>query len=322
MIQMTKRMLAAFACAFALGTAADEFPSRPITIVVAYQPGGANDIMARAVAKQLSAAVGQPVLVENKPGAGGNLGATYVARSAPNGYTILNAPISLLSINQWLYKDLQYNAERDFAPVTEIGSVPNMLIVSNTLPVSNVKELIAYAKANPGKLNFASMGTGTTGHLSGELFKMMAGVQMTHVPYKGSGPALADLLGGHVQLMFDNLPTALPLAREGKVKGIAVTSRTRHPLAPDVPTLDELGLSGFEASPWFGFVVPSGTPKPIVERLHAELVKALRDPEVAQSLGKVGLSIVASSPAEFAAFISSESQRWRQVVERSGAKQD
>lgn len=321
-MRTARLLLVLAACALGLGAFADEFPARPITIVVAYNPGGANDIMARAVAARMSASIGQPVVVENKPGAGGNVGAAHVARSAPTGYTVLNAPISLLSINQWLYRDLPYSAERDFAPVTQIGSVPNMLIVSKALDVSSVDDLIAYGKANPGKLFFASMGTGTTGHLSGELFKMMTGVRMNHVPYKGSGPALADLLGGHVHLMFDNLPTALPLVKEGKVKGLAVTSRTRHPLAPDVPTLDELGLKGFDASPWFGFVVPSATPKPVIERLNAEFVKALRDPAVAESLRKSGLTIVANSPAEFGAFIASETSRWREVVEKSGARVD
>ncbi len=240
--------------------AAQDFPSKPITVVVPYAPGGTNDIIARSVSAKMAQSLGQPVVVENKPGASGALGAGFVARAAADGYTILTAPSNVLVINNWVYKNLPYNTARDFAPLSVAGYVPNMLIVHPSVPASSVQELIAYAKANPGKLNFGSFGTGTTGHLSGELFKMMANVDMVHVPYQGSAPALRDLLGGQVQLMFDNMPTALPLARDGKVKPLAVTSKVRSPMAQEVPTLDESGLKGFDATPWFAFVAPKATP--------------------------------------------------------------
>jgi tripartite-type tricarboxylate transporter receptor subunit TctC len=260
--------------------------------------------------------------VENRPGASGSIGAAYVAKAPPDGYTVLTAPISLLAINKWIYKNLPYDAERDFVPVTNAGSVPNMLILHPSVPAGSVQELIAHMKANPGKVNFASMGTGTTGHLSGELFKLMAKVNIVHVPYKGSAPALQDLLGGQVQLMFDNMPTAIKLAQSGKVKGLALTSTEPHPLAPGVPTLDASGLQGFDVTAWFGFVAPAGTPGPVVEKLNGEIVKALRDPKVSEGLTKLGVTIVADRPEQFAAFMAKESRKWKEVVERSGAKVD
>ncbi len=300
--------------------AAQDYPSKPITVVVPYAPGGTNDIIARSVSAKMAQSLGQPVVVENKPGASGALGAGFVARAAADGYTILTAPSNVLVINNWVYKNLPYNTARDFAPLSVAGYVPNMLIVHPSVPASSVQELIAYAKANPGKLNFGSFGTGTTGHLSGELFKMMANVDMVHVPYQGSAPALRDLLGGQVQLMFDNMPTALPLARDGKVKPLAVTSKVRSPMAQEVPTLDESGLKGFDATPGFAFVAPKATPKAVQEKLNAEIVKALRDPEVNTQLTRLGVGIIANTTAEFAAFIESESDKWRKVVEKSGAR--
>jgi len=317
-----KLILMAMACMSAHTALAQQYPSRPISVVVPYAPGGTNDIIARLVSAKMSESMGQPVTVENKPGASGNLGATFVAKAAPDGYTILTAPISLLAINKWMYKNLQYDSERDFAPITNAGSVPNMLIVHPSVPVSSVQELIGYAKANPGKLNFASMGSGTTGHLSGELFKLMAQVSLTHVPYKGSAPALKDLLGGQVQLMFDNMPTAIRLAQDGKVKGLALTSMSQHPQAPGMPTLDASGLRGFDVTAWFGFVAPAATPRPVIDRLHAEIVKGLRDPKVSETLVKAGVTIVANRPEEFAAFMAAESRKWKDVVEKSGARAD
>ncbi|MBI4294278.1 MAG: tripartite tricarboxylate transporter substrate binding protein [Betaproteobacteria bacterium] len=310
--------------ALALGSAAhaQQFPSRPITFVVPYAPGGTNDIIARAVAAKMTTNLGQSAFVENKPGASGNIGAAFVAKSAPDGYTVLVAPISLLAINKWVYKNLSFDSDKDFAPITNAGSVPNMLIAHPSVSASSVAQLIAFAKANPGKLNFASMGTGTTGHLSGELFKLMSGVNIVHVPYKGSGPALQDLIGGQVQLMFDNMPTAIKLAQSGKVKGLALTSTGRHPLAPEVPTLHASGLPGFDVTAWFGFVAPAATPRPIVDTLNAEIVKALRDPKVSGNLTALGVTIVANKPEEFRAYIAAESKKWKEVVEKSGAKLD
>jgi tripartite-type tricarboxylate transporter receptor subunit TctC len=301
---------------------AQSFPSRQVTIVVPYLPGGTNDIIARTLTPKLSDALGQPVVVENKPGAGGNLGSALVAKSKPDGHTLLMAPVSVLAINRWLYKDQGFDAEKDIIPVVNAGSVPNMLLAHPSVPASSVKDLIALAKAQPNAINFASMGAGSTGHLCGEMFKIAVNVQATHVPYKGSAPALQDLLAGTVQIMFDNLPTALPRVRNGQLKGLAVTSIKRNPLAPDVPTMDEAGVPGYEATAWFGVVAPGGTPKAVIDRLNAEFVKALRDTQNAARLEAQGLGIIADTPEHFAAYIAAESQKWRKVVVASGAKAD
>jgi tripartite-type tricarboxylate transporter receptor subunit TctC len=311
-----------FAACVAAAAQAQGFPSRPITIVVPYAPGGTNDIMARAVAAKMADAFGLPVLVENKPGAGGNIGAAHVAKSAPDGHTLLTASVGVYAINKWLQKSLPYDPEKDFAPITNGGSVPNMLIANPGLAVKDVRELIAYARANPGRVAFASMGSGTTGHLAGELFRQMTGADLLHVPYKGSAPALQDLLGGQVQLMFDNMPTALKLAQSGKVKGLALTSLRPHALAPGVPTLDAAGLKGFDVTAWFGFSAPAATPRPVIERLNSEMVRALRDPAVSAPLTQLGVNIVADSAAEFAAYMAAESRKWKEVVERAGIKLD
>ena len=301
---------------------AQSFPSRQISIFVPFLPVGTNDIIARLVGAKMSESIGHPVVVDNKPGATGNVGANFVAKSAPDGYTILALSVGVLSINKWIYSNMQFDPDKDLAPITNAGSVPNMLLVHPSVPAGSVKELIAFAKAKPGALNFASQGTGSTGHLCGEMLNILAEVKTTHVPYKGSAPALNDLLGGQVQMMFDNLPTALPHMKSGKLRGLAVTSRTRHPLAPEVPTLEEAGLPGFEATAWFGFVAPGGTPRPILERLNAEIVKALRNPAVAERLTAAGVNIIANSIDEFAAFAAAESSKWRKVVQASGAKAD
>jgi tripartite-type tricarboxylate transporter receptor subunit TctC len=301
---------------------AQTFPNKQITIVVPYAPGGTNDIIARVVAQKMSENVGQPVIVENKPGAGGNVGAAHVARSAPDGYTILTAPVGILAINKYIYRNAGFDPDKDFTPITVAGSVPNVLLVNPSVPARNMEELLRYIRANPGKLNFASMGSGTTGHLSGEMFKMLATLDLVHAPYKGSGPALADLLAGHVQMMFDNLPTALPHVKSGKLRAFAVTSATRHPSLPDVPTLAEAGVPGFEATAWFGFVAPAATPRPVVEKLNAEMVKALRDPMVKEKMDAQGVHIVANSTADFSRQIASESAKWKKVVDRSGARAD
>src|SRR5437660_7664528 len=238
----------------ALGQAA--YPTKPVRLVVPYPPGGTTDLLARAAAQKLSEAWGQQVIVANRPGAAGNIGAELVARSAPDGYTLLMGTVGTHAINASLYAKMPYDHVKDFAPVILVAGVPNVLVVNPQLPVNTVPGLVAYAKANPGKLNFASSGSGTSIHLSGELFKTMTGVQMTHVPYKGSAPALTDLIGGQVQLMFDNLPSALPQIKGGKLRAIAVTSTKRAPALPDIPTMAESGLPGFEASSWFGVLAP------------------------------------------------------------------
>lgn len=309
----------AFLC-MSLTAHAQEFPTKAITLIVPYAPGGTNDIIARSVAAKMSTNIGKPVVVENRSGAGGNVGSHFVAKAAPDGYTLLTAPIGILAINKWLYSNLGYDPDKEFAPITLAGSVPNVLLVNPSVPAADIKELISYAKGHPKDITFASMGTGTTGHLNGEMLKMLANVDIQHVPYRGSAPALQDLMGGHVKIMFDNLPTALPLAKSGKLKAFAVTSATRSSSLPDVPTLQESGVAGFDATAWFGFVAPAATPKPIMDKLNAEMVKALKDPEVADKLQAQGVTIVANTQAEFADVIARESKVWKEVVERSGAK--
>ena len=301
---------------------AQAFPSRPITVVVPYLPGGTNDIIVRTLTPKLTEALGQAVVIENRPGAGGNLGAAYVAKAKPDGHTLVIASVGVFAINKWMAKESGFDPDKDLVPVVNTGSVPNMLLVHPSVPVSSVKDLVALAKAKPNTINFASMGSGSTGHLCGEMFKMAVQVQATHIAYKGSAPALQDLLAGTVQMMFDNLPTALPRAKNGQLKGLAVTSAKRNSLAPEIPTMEEAGVPGYEATAWFGVAAPAGTPKAVVDRLNMEFVKALRDPQNAQKLEALGLAMATDSPEGFAAFIAAESQKWRKVVVASGAKAD
>ncbi len=301
---------------------AQAFPSRPITVVVPYLPGGTNDIIVRTLTPKLTETLGQAVVIENRPGAGGNLGAAYVAKAKPDGHTLVIASVGVFAINKWMAKESGFDPDKDLVPVVNTGSVPNMLLVHPSVPVSSVKDLVALAKAKPNTINFASMGSGSTGHLCGEMFKMAVQVQATHIAYKGSAPALQDLLAGTVQMMFDNLPTALPRAKNGQLKGLAVTSAKRNSLAPEIPTMDEAGVPGYEATAWFGVAAPAGTPKAVVDRLNMEFVKALRDPQNAQKLEALGLAMATDSPEGFAAFIAAESQKWRKVVVASGARAD
>ena len=253
-------------------------PAKPVRPYGPFPAGGTTDILARAVAQKLTEAWGQQVIVDNRPGAGGNIGSELVAKSTPDGYTLLMGTVGTHAINPSLYARMPYDHVKDFTPVILVAGVPNVLVVNPSLPVHSVQELIAYAKANPGKLNFASSGNGTSIHLAGELFKTMTGVQMTHIPYKGSAPALADLLGGQVQLMFDNLPSSLPFIKAGRLRSLAVTSGTRAAALPDLPTLAESGLAGFEASAWFGVLAPAGTPHDIVAKPHGSIASWLPSP--------------------------------------------
>ena len=302
--------------------AAQAWPAKPIKWVVPFAPGGTTDILARTISEKLTVALGVPVIVENKPGAGGGVGADLVAKSAPDGYTILGGTISTHAINASLYSNLPYDPVKDFVPITLIARVPNMLVVNPEVPAKDVKELIALLKANPGKYTFASSGNGTSQHLSGELFKSMAGVEMQHIPYEGSPPALQDVVAGHVTMTFDNITTAWPLAKAGKLRALAVTTAKRSSIAPDVPTLAEAGLPGFEIGSWQGVFAPAGTPAPIVRRLNAEIVKILRLPEINDRLAGLGAEIVADSPEEFAALVKAEVVKWSEVVKKSGAKVD
>jgi tripartite-type tricarboxylate transporter receptor subunit TctC len=321
-----KNMLAAFAgVAFALSAslaAGQAWPSKPIKWIVPFAPGGTTDILARTVGEKLAIALGVPVVIENKPGAGGGVGAEFTAKAAPDGYTIMGGTISTHAINASLYDKLPYDPVKDFAPITLIARVPNLLVVNPAVPAKDVKELIALLKTNPGKYTFASSGNGTSQHLSGELFKLMAGVEMQHIPYKGSPPALQDVVGGQVTMTFDNITTAWPLAKAGKLRALAVTTAKRSSIAPDVPTLAESGLPGFEIGSWQGVFAPAGTPAPIVRRLNTEIVKILNLPEVNEKLAGLGAEIVADSPEEFAALVKFEIVKWSDVVRKSGAKVD
>jgi len=298
------------------------YPVKPIRMVVPFPPGGATDIMARGVAQRLTEVWGQPVVVDNRPGAGGNIGSELVAKAAPDGYTLEMGTVGTHAINPSLYSKMPYDHVKDFVPVILVAGVPNVLVVNPSVPANSMQELIAYAKANPDKLNFASSGSGTSIHLSGELFKVMAGVQMRHVPYKGSAPALQDLLGGQVQLMFDNLPPSLPQIKAGKLRALAVTTAVRAPALPDVPTIAESGLPGFEASSWFGVLAPAGTPPAIVTKLNAEIAKWLATPEAKEKMLAVGASIAGGTPEDFARHIATETAKWAKVVQESGAKVD
>ncbi|MFI4888155.1 MAG: Bug family tripartite tricarboxylate transporter substrate binding protein [Burkholderiales bacterium] len=306
----------------ALAQGAASYPAKPIRLVVPFPAGGTTDILARAVAQKLSEAWGQQVIVDNRPGAGGNIGSDLVAKSAPDGYTLLMGTVGTHAINPSLYAKMPYDHVKDFAPVILVAGVPNVLVVNPSLPVHSVQELIAYAKANPGKLNFASSGNGTSIHLSGELFKTMTGVQMTHIPYKGSAPALTDLVGGQVQLMFDNLPSSLPFIKAGRLRALAVTSGTRAAALPDLPTLAESGLAGFEASSWFGVLAPAGTPRDIVAKLNGAIATWLASPEAREKLSSQGAIAAGGTPDAFARHIAAETVKWAKVVKASGAHVD
>jgi tripartite-type tricarboxylate transporter receptor subunit TctC len=300
--------------------AADAYPARPIRFVVAFPPGGGTDIIARSIAQKLAERLAQQVVVDNRPGAGGNIGTDIVAKSAPDGYTLLMGSAGPLAINASLFDKMPFDPIRDLAPVTLAASTPNVLVVHPSLKAATVNELIALAKARPGEINFASSGHGTPAHLAGELFNSMAGVKLVHVPYKGAAPALADLLGGQVQLMFSTMPPALPHVKDGKLRALAVTSSKRSRAMPELPTVDEVALPGFGANTWHGVVVPAGTPAAIVARLNREIVAILHLPEVVERLSSQGAEALGSTPEEFAAYIRSESVKWAKVVRDSGAK--
>jgi tripartite-type tricarboxylate transporter receptor subunit TctC len=306
-----------------LGVLAQAFPARNITIVVPYPPGSTSDLLPRAIAPLMSQSIGVPVVVENRPGAGGNVGAAAVAKGGDaSGHTLLMAPTPVLAINAWLYREMPFDPHKDLTPVINAASTPNMIVVHPSFAGGTLKELIAQAKAKPGALSFASGGSGTTSHLCGELLKTTAGVDILHVPYKGPAPALQDVMAGRVQLMCDNFSNVITHVRSGKLKAIALADRQRHPQAPDVPTAQESGLSGFEVGIWYGFAVPAATPKAVVQRLNAEIAKALRTRATRERLDQLGLAVVADSPEEFARFVAAESERMRKVVAASGARVD
>jgi tripartite-type tricarboxylate transporter receptor subunit TctC len=321
--------LSAIVFAATSATAQTSWPAKPVRIVVPFAPGGTTDILARAVAPELSRALGQPFIVENRAGAGGNIGADLVAKSAPDGYTVLMGTVGTHGINKALYTRLAYDPQKDFAPITLVAGVPNVMVMNTetakTLGIQSVPDFITYAKAHPGKLNMASSGNGTSIHLAGELFKSMTGIYMAHIPYSGSGPAMMAMVAGSVDVMFDNLPSALPQIKGGKLKAFAVTSAQRSAALPDLPTIAEAGgpaLKGFDASSWFGLLAPAGTPPDIVKRLQEEVAKALNTPALKEKLQTQGAIPSGNTPQQFTAFINAEHEKWAKVVKASGAKVD
>jgi tripartite-type tricarboxylate transporter receptor subunit TctC len=293
--------------------------AKPMHIVVTFTPGGAPDILARLIGDRLSASWNQPVQIDNKPGAGGNIGADFVAKAPPDGLTIVVGTVGTHAINGSLYIKMPYDMVKDFAPVTLLATTPNLLVINNDVPAKTLAEFIALGKRE-GKMTFASAGSGTSIHVSGELFKTMTGIDMTHVPYKGRASAIPDLIGGRVTMMFDNMPSSLPLVREGKLRALGVTSLTRSPAAPEIPTIAEQGLPGFEAVSWFALFAPAGTPRPVIDRLQGEVKRILTVPEIARKLAEIGLDVVGSSPDELAAYQRTEIAKWARVVKESGAK--
>ena len=300
---------------------AQQFPSRVIKIINPYPAGGSVDATARILAQKMSENMKSQVIVESRTGAGGNVGADFVAKSEPDGYTLFYTAPGPLTVNQTLYhKGLPFNPERDFAPIGLFAISPIVLMVHPSVAAKDVRELIAFAKANPGKLNFASAGIGTTPHLSGELLKSLAGIKLQHVPYRGTGPAMQDLIAGHVQIMFDLLPTSLGHINAGKVRALANAGATRPPALPDLPTVAEQGVAGFATSSWFGLVAPAKTPQPVLDRLTAEMKKAVESPEIKERLVKLGLQPGTAFGKDFAAFMKDETVKWAKVIKESGAK--
>jgi tripartite-type tricarboxylate transporter receptor subunit TctC len=320
-------LIAVVACAVLAPAQAQTWPSKPVRIVVPFPPGGTTDIVARSIGVELQRMWQHAVVIENRPGAGGNIGADVVAKAAPDGYTLLMGTVGTHAINKALFDQsgakMPFDPVKDFVPITLAAGVPNVMVINPKLSVNTVAEFIAYAKARPGQLNMASSGNGTSIHLSGELFKTVTGVYMVHFPYRGSAPAVTDLIAGNMNVMFDNLPSALPHIKSGRLKALAVTSRTRSPALPNVPTIEEAaGLKGFDASSWFGLFAPAGTPRTIVDKIQTDVAKALALPEVRERFLAQGADPGGSTPDQFAAFIRAETDKWTRVVKFSNAKVD
>ena len=315
---------AAFATAAgaAAVTDAPQYPSRPIRVIVPFTPGSGTDIVGRAVAQSLNESWRQSIVVDNRPGAGGTIAGETVAKANPDGYTLMLGNVSTLAIARSLYPKLAYDPLRDFAPITLITTSENVVVVHPSVPVDSIKSLIAYAKAKPRQLNYGSAGSGTTSHLGGAMFATMAGVEMTHVPYKGSGPSLVDLLGGQLQLSFASVPTALAHIKAGRLRALAVTRLERSKTLPELPTVHEMGLTGFDISLWQGIVAPAGTPQSVIMKLNAQIVANLRTPELSAKLASQGLDVVGSRPGEFGAYIKAEADKWAKVVKATGARAD
>jgi len=305
-----------------LAQTAENFPNRSITMVVAFPAAGTTDILARLIGQKLTEKFKQTVVVENRPGAGGNIGTAYVAKAAPDGYTIMMGTIGTQSINPSLYKKMPYDAAKDFVPITRAAMVPNLLVVNQDAPFNTLPEMMAYEKANPGKLTYGSSGNGTTLHLSGELFNLMAGSKITHIPYKGSTPAVADLMGGQISMIFDNMPSVIQQVKSGRLKALAVTSVQRNPQLPEIPTIQEIGVAGYEVWSWFGLLAPAATPKPIVDKLNATIVEIIKQPDVQAKIIELGAVPVPETSAEFGAFIAAETLKWAKVIKEANIGMD
>ncbi len=301
---------------------AQAYPTKPVTIIVPFAAGGTTDILARIIGQALTAELGQSVVVDNRAGAGGNIGGQAAAKAAPDGHTLFMGTVGTHAINASLYKKMPFDPVKDFAPLTRVANVPNLLVANPAQPYKSVKDLIAYAKANPGKVNFGSSGNGSSIHLSGELFKSLAKVDMQHVPYKGSAPAVTDLLGNQIGIMFDNMPSAIQHVRSGSLVPLAVTTAKRSPELPNVPTIAEAGVPGYEATSWFGMFAPAGTPAPVLAKLNAAIVKVLAQPDVKKKINEQGAEVYSETPEQFTAFIQAESVKWGKVVKESGASLD
>jgi tripartite-type tricarboxylate transporter receptor subunit TctC len=306
--------LVAAIAAVVFSTTATAFPTKPIRIVVAYTPAGTTDILARVVGQRMSEAWGQPVIVDNRPGANGNIGTEVAARAVPDGHSLVMATAGTHGINVSLYRKLAWHPVRDFAPVSLVAMVPNIMVVNNALPVKSVKEFIAYARANPGKLSYGSPGNGSTAHLSMELFKSMTGSNLVHVPYKGSAGVLNDVMGGQIAVTIDNMPPYVPQVRAGKIRALAVSTAKRSTAMPDLPTIAEAGVTGYDAGAWFGLLAPAGTPKAVVDTLSTETARILKLPEVSKRISELGAEPVGGTPEQFAAFIKSEIDKWAKVI--------
>jgi tripartite-type tricarboxylate transporter receptor subunit TctC len=310
------------ACCGLGGAQAQSFPDRSITLMIPFTPGGSTSIVGRVIADKMSRLLGQSIIVDNRAGAGGTFGTKLVARSDPDGYTILLGYTGTLAIGPSLYKNVGYDPRKDFAPIGMIGNAPNSLVVHPSFPVATVAELIAFAKAHPGKVNFGSAGAGTVSHITGEYFARAAGIKLQHIPYKGTGPALTDLLGGHIPMAFAPIPAAHANVSAGLLRALAVTSSTRSNLLPEVPTMSEAGVPGFDASLYYGLVAPAGTPRPVIERLNEALQAALASDEVKKQLGLDGTEITPGTPEDYADFIDRDEKKWAELVKASGVEQE
>ena len=318
-----KSLFAALALALAAGGApAQTFPSKPVRLICPFPPGGAVDIASRAIAAELTKSLGQPVTVENRPGAGGNIGGVEAARSAPDGYSLFMTTSGIQAINPALYKKMPFDPNKDLVPVSALVSLSNVLVVHPSVKANSVADVLALVRANPGQVTYASSGNGTSIHMSGELFKHLTGTNIVHVPYKGSAPAVTDLLGGQVQMMFDNIPSALPHIRAGKLRALATTGAKRDPALPDLPTVAEAGVQGYESGVWFGLTVPAGTPKDVIAKLSAEAIKATKSPDFVRRMTELGYVILGTTPEQMAEMNRAEAQRWGPIVRASGAKAD